>query len=168
MPYAHSRVRKSHPSTSASFTPMWGTVRDGPPHRLRLPRIVTADCPRPARSRVDAPVAPARGPVFWADSAASYADWPTLSLSRSAAEASWASLSPLGRLGRFLENGRSPNRERITPPIQVPVGWMISTTAIRKGVFLSANSGSRPMERSFDDSNIPSTIVLRWKLLSTF
>jgi hypothetical protein len=30
-------------------------------------------------------------------------------------------------------------------------------SAIRREMLLSANSGSRPMERSFDDSNIPST-----------
>jgi len=39
-------------------------------------------------------------------------------------------------------------------------------SAIRREMLLSANSGSRPMERSFDDSNIPSTIVLRWNFLS--
>ena len=47
-----------------------------------------------------------RGPVQWADSAASPPHWPRSNLSRGRPEAFWTPSGRLGRLGRFLEHER--------------------------------------------------------------
>jgi len=49
-----------------------------------------------------------------------------------------------------------------------PSDGRVSIRAFPEETLPAANSASRPMRRSFDDSNIPSTIFSRWNRLSPF
>ena len=53
------------------------------------------------------------------------------------------------------------SREEIGSAMRAPVGRRVWTFAFLEETLLSANSASRPMRRSFDGSNIPSTTVSR-------
>jgi len=87
-------------------------------------------------------------------------------LSRSGPEASWSPSGRLGHLGRFLAHKRPLSREEIGSSMRAPVGQKGFDNVFPEQMLPTANSARRPMERSFDDSNIPSTIVPRWNFLS--